>query len=75
MDKISRTLITAAIVLAGAMLASALMLQFTPNDSWLAFIGWMIFFVALQFPFLFIQSFQDSCTAWLARFRKRRIKS
>jgi hypothetical protein len=70
LNKTSRTLITVAIVLAGAMLASALMLKFTPNDSWLAFIGWIIFFVAIQSPFLFIRSARDGCTAWLARFRK-----
>ncbi|MFN0139755.1 MAG: hypothetical protein ACKVQW_06675 [Pyrinomonadaceae bacterium] len=70
MNKTSRTIITLAVVLAGSMLASALMLKFTPNDSWLAFAGWMILFVAIQSPFLFIQSAQDGCTAWLARFRK-----
>jgi hypothetical protein len=70
MNKTSRTLITVAIVLAGAIFASALMLKFTPNDSWLAFIGWVVFFVAIKSPFLFIQSSQVGCTAWLARFRK-----
>ncbi len=70
MNKTSQTLITIAIVLAGAMLASALMVKFTPNASWLAFIGWTIFFVALQAPFLFIQSAQNSCMAWLVRFQK-----
>jgi hypothetical protein len=70
LNKTSRTLITVVIVLAGAMLASALMLKFTPDGSWPAFIGWIIFFVAIQSPFLFIQSAQASCTAWLARFRK-----
>ena len=70
MNKTSRTIITVAIVLTGAVLASALMLKFTPNDSWLAFAGWIIFFVAIQSPFLLIQSAQDGCTAWLTRFRK-----
>lgn len=70
MNNLTRTLITVAIVLAGAALASALILKFTPNESWLAFIGWIIFFVAIQVPFLFIQSSQDGCMAWLARFRK-----
>jgi hypothetical protein len=68
MNKTSRT--TMAFVLAGAILASALMQQFTPNDSWLAFIGWVVFFVAIQSPFLFIQSTRDGCMAWLARLRK-----
>ena len=70
MNKTSRTFITVTIVLAGAMLASALMLKFTPDDSWLAFAGWIIFFVAIQSPFLFIQSAKDGCTAWLTRFQK-----
>jgi len=70
MNKTSRTLITVAIVSAGAVLASALMLKFTPNDSWLVFIGWAVFFVAIQAPFLFIQSTQDGCTAWLTRLRR-----
>lgn len=71
MNKTSRTLITFAIVLAGALFASALMLKLSPNSSWLAFVGWAIFFAALQLPwFLVTPSAQSSCTAWLARFRK-----
>ncbi len=69
MSKTDRT-ITIAIVLACATLACALMLKFTPNDSWMALVGWIIFFVAMQAPFLFIKSSQYSCTAWLDRFRK-----
>lgn len=71
MNKTGRTLFTLAIVLAGAVLASAIMLKFTPNDSWLAFIGWVIFFVAIQTPFLFTRSSQANCMAWLTRFLKR----
>jgi hypothetical protein len=70
MNKTGRTLITIVIVLTGALLASAVMLKFTPNASWMAFIGWTFFFVALQAPFVFIQSAQNTCMAWLARFRK-----
>jgi hypothetical protein len=71
MNKAGRTLITFAIVLAGALFASALMLQLSPNSSWLAYLGWAIFFVALQLPWLFVTpSAQSSCTAWLARFRR-----
>ena len=70
MNNIHRLLITAAVVLAGALLASALMIKFTPEASWLAFIGWTIFFVTLQVPFLFIQSARNACTAWLVRFRE-----
>jgi hypothetical protein len=71
MNKTSRTLITFAIVLAGALFASALMHKLSPNSSWLAFVGWAIFFAALQLPWLLVTpSAQSSCTAWLARFRK-----
>jgi hypothetical protein len=71
MNKTSRTLITLAIILAGALMASALMLKLSPNSSWLAFVGWAIFFAALQLPWLLVTpSAQSSCTAWLARFRK-----
>jgi hypothetical protein len=71
MNKTTRSLITFVIVLAGALLASAIMLKLSPNSSWLAFVGWAIFFVALQLPWLLVTpSAQSSCTAWLARFRK-----
>jgi hypothetical protein len=71
MNKTSRTLITFAIVLAGALFASALMLKLSPNSSWLAFLGWAMFFAALQLPWLLVTpAAQSSCTAWLARFRK-----
>ncbi len=71
MNKTTRMLITFGIVLAGALLASALMLKLSPNSSWLAFVGWAIFFTALQLPWLLVTpTAQSSCTAWLARFRK-----
>ncbi|MDQ3750802.1 MAG: hypothetical protein M3367_17555 [Acidobacteriota bacterium] len=70
MNKTSRTLITVAIVLTGALLASVVMVKFTPDASWLAFVGWTVFFVSLQAPFLFLESAQNTCMAWLVRFRK-----
>ena len=71
MIKSTRTLITFGIVLAGAFLASAVMIKLSPNSSWLAFVGWAVFFAALQLPWLLVTpSAQSSCTAWLARFRK-----
>jgi hypothetical protein len=64
-------LVTFAIILAGALFASAVMLRVSPNSSWLAFVAWAIFFAALQLPWLLVTpSAQSSCTAWLARFRK-----
>ena len=71
MNTTTRTLITFGIVLAGALLASAVMLKLSPNSSWLAFVGWAIFFAGLQLPWLLVTpSAQSSCTAWVARFRK-----
>jgi hypothetical protein len=71
MNKTGRTLITFAIVLAGALFASALMLKLSPDSSWVALVGWAIFFVALQLPWLLVTpSAQSACTAWLARFRQ-----
>jgi len=71
MNKTSRKIITFAIVLAGALFASALMLKLSPNSSWLAYVGWAMFFAALQLPWLLVTpSAQSSCTAWLARFLK-----
>jgi membrane protein YdbS with pleckstrin-like domain len=75
MNKTGRTLITVAVVLAGAVLASALLQKFSPNDSWLAFAGWVIFFVAIQLPIFIVgQSSQGSCTAWLTRSQKKVMK-
>ena len=70
MNLTTRTVITTGIVLASALFASALMNKVSPNGSWLAFVGWALFFAALQLPWLFSSSAQNSCTAWLARFRK-----
>ena len=64
MNKTSRKLITFAIGLAGALFASALILKLSPDSSWLAFVGWAMFFAALQLPGLFATpSTQSSCTA------------
>jgi hypothetical protein len=71
MNKSDRTLISIAIVLAGALFASTLMLKLSPNSSWLAFVGWAILLVALQLPWLFATPpARSGCTAWLTRFRK-----
>ncbi len=73
MNKAGGKFVAPALALTGAVLASALMLKFTANGSWLAFIGWVIFFVAIQSPmFIGAPSSQGSCAAWLARLRKRR---
>ena len=72
MNKTTRTLILAGIALAASALASMLIQVFTPNKSWLAFIGWMVFFVATQVPALFVtRSSERACVGWLNRFRNR----
>lgn len=71
MKKAGRRFLTLIVVLASALFASALMFKFSPNSSWLAFVGWTIFFVALQLPWFWITpSAQSSCTAWLPRLGK-----
>jgi len=68
MSKTFKRVISAAFVLAASLLASAIMIKFTPNASWLAFVGWTIFFLAVQSPiFLLLQNSQPNCTAWLTR--------
>ncbi len=72
MNEAVKLLITVALASAAALLASALMLKFTPNDSWAAFVGWTIFFLAIQSPmFLAAQTSRGSCTAWLTRHRNK----
>jgi hypothetical protein len=68
MSKTGSKFFSIAFVLAATLLASAIMLMVTPNDSWLAFTGWAIFFLAMQSPFyLLSQSSKASCAAWLNR--------
>ncbi len=72
MNKSGQYLVMATVMLAAAVLASALMLKFSPGDSWLKFVGWVIFFTAIQSPtFLIFNSQNGNCTAWLSRLRKK----
>lgn len=72
MDKRGRRLFVLALALAGALLASTAMLMFTTVQSWLAFVGWMVFFLALQSPFFFSSpGSRENCTAWLPRLRRK----
>ena len=68
MSKTFKRIISVVFILAATLLASALMITFTLNDSWLAFVGWTIFFLAIQSPiFLLSQNWQVNCTTWLTR--------
>jgi len=75
MNKSSRMLILVASVVAAAMLAAGVMSKFTSGDSWLAYLGWAIFFLSLQVPFLLTQSSRENrCTAWLGRLMGKGVK-
>lgn len=70
MNKTGRTLLTLTIALAAALFAAALMVKFSPGSSRLAFVGWAVFFLSLQLPWLWVKpSARSSCTSRLARFR------
>ena len=58
------------VVLVSSMLATALMGLFTQSMSWLAFVGWVIFFVSLQTSVILAavrNEPADACTAWVLR--------
>jgi hypothetical protein len=72
MNRTGRMFVNAALILAGSVLAALLVKKLTPNVSWAAFVGWVIFFFAVQSPFLLAsEESQRSCTAWLSRRRRR----
>jgi hypothetical protein len=51
------------------------MLKVTPNDSWLAFAGWVIFYLSIQVPFfLYTQKTQENCTTWLSRLMRKETR-
>jgi hypothetical protein len=61
-----------ALVLAGVLIASSIMMAVTPQQSILAFIGWAIFFAAVIFPtFILAGNSNADCTAWLQRIFKK----
>lgn len=65
-------LIILLIILVGALLAAAIMKKFTPNQSWVAFGGWVIFFIAIQVPWLLVSSEKyNVCTAWFSGLKKK----
>ena len=75
MKKISQNIVPIALPLATALIASAIMLKVSPNSSWLAFTGWIIFYFSIQVPlFLYTQKSQESCTAWVSRLMKRETR-
>jgi len=58
------------VVLVSSMLATALMVLFTQSMSWLASVGWVIFFASLQTSVILAavrNEPADACTAWVLR--------
>lgn len=68
MGILGRPAVTFAIVVLGALLASAIMVQLSSGSSVLAFIGWTIFFVSLQLPWIWISN-SSNCMSWISRVR------
>jgi hypothetical protein len=57
-----------AFVLASAALASALTIVLASEFGWTKFIAWMIFFVAIQYPFLTSSKYSYAdCVSWLRK--------
>ena len=70
MNKFGHPVVTVTLILVGALLAALIMVQLTSASSLLAFIGWAVFFVALQLPWLWVRR-ADNCMAWLSRNRTK----
>jgi hypothetical protein len=70
MNKFGHPVVTLAILLIGALLAAVIMLQLSSGSSLVAFIGWTVFFVTLQLPWLFVRR-AGNCVSWLSRNRSK----
>lgn len=71
MNKTSKILYI-ALILAGVLIASSIMMAVTPQQSILAFIGWVFFFAAITFPtFILAGNTNADCTARLQRIFKK----
>ena len=69
MNKLSRSPFFWALIIAGALVGSALVSD--ADDSWAEFVAWAAFFVALNTPLLFAPAGSNRfCAAWLTRERK-----
>lgn len=64
MQKIALTVLA----LTSAAAASGIMIWATPKQSVLAFVGWMIFFLAIQSPVFLSLTANKNCADWLIRF-------
>jgi hypothetical protein len=72
MNKTTRMLILAGIILTSSTLASFLIYMATEKRSWLGFFGWMIFFASSQAPMLFVtRPSERACSGWWNRLRNR----
>jgi len=70
MNKLGHPVVTVTLILVGALLAAFIMLQLSSGSSLLAFIGWTVFFVTLQLPWLFDTRPGNRMT-WLSRNRRK----
>jgi hypothetical protein len=57
------------IMIAAALVSSAIIKMLTPGASWLAFFGWTVFFVSIQIPFIFTRMSYTDCLSWFTRSR------
>lgn len=57
--------------LGSSILAALILKIFTPGQSWTAFAGWVIFFIAIQSPWIFFTNSKNyNCLNW---FKKKNI--
>ena len=54
--------------LGSSLLAAAIIKIFTPGQSWTAFAAWVIFFIAMQSPWIFLMKKGNyNCLNWFRR--------
>ena len=67
MNKQTQKLTLTVLALTSAATASGIMIWLSPKQSILAFVGWIIFFLAIQSPIFLSQSASNNCADWLTR--------
>lgn len=62
--KIERMLVA----IAGAILSAVILVFLTPNSSFVAFLGWVVFFIAIQAPFFMsTRANPYDCRKWFSK--------